>query len=144
MDDIIRTDVEHRQRMERGSDWLRRGIDYARSGSTGRVPSKSLPPRDLMWGSQQTGGPNWQPGTESTSRKDANARVAAKLAEKDRTAELHRISRDACPLCAVRADIGCKHTKPSRLTSHEVLHNPEHVNRAWDREVELAKLGNRR
>lgn len=46
----------------------------------------------------------------SVRRRQEAASLAALKAERDRVERL-RVTRDPCPLCAVRGDIGCKHRR---------------------------------
>lgn len=49
-------------------------------------------------------------GNYADWRDSRSHRVLAALAEKDRVAELRRVSRDPCPMCGIRADVGCRHS----------------------------------
>ena len=44
-------------------------------------------------------------------RRARFARVLDRMEEKDRIANARRVSRDPCPRCGVRGDIGCKHRR---------------------------------
>lgn len=47
----------------------------------------------------------WQPTGSAAQRID-------KIHERDEMAERLRVSRDPCPVCNTRGDIGCEHRRP--------------------------------
>lgn len=97
----------------------------------GPLPDDAIHAADMIAGSEAL----WQAVTQAQLRKphktpaglvwkrtsilvDASPEAAARQARQnaDRQAreaflELNRVSRDPCPKCAVRADIGCKHRR---------------------------------
>lgn len=80
------------------------------------LPPRSITPAKLLW-SFRAANNQWN-GTPLESgyakeRREANERLIAATAERDAFANSRRVSRDPCPKCAVRADIGCKHITTS-------------------------------
>jgi hypothetical protein len=59
-------------------------------------------PRGLRWSRDAGGWGKHQPESD---------RRLSQLLAVERAIEGRRTMRDACPLCAVRADIGCKHRR---------------------------------
>lgn len=97
-DDIVQADARHERRMERCS----RAMLAALRG-------RSAAPRELIW--PEIARPSqWAP-TGATSRDTRIAKAVASLARKEAMAARPRMDRDACPLCGVRADIGCRHRR---------------------------------
>ncbi len=91
MDAITYADQLHQTRMERSSALLLAVL-------RGKKPA----PTNLRW---DDGAYKGSPHARRYPR------VADKMAARDAMAEIQRTNRDACPLCAVRADIGCKHRR---------------------------------
>lgn len=60
--------------------------------------------------------------------------------ERDARAERLRVSRDPCPRCGTRGDVGCKHQRVHRTIS-EYLTKPVLIDEAWEREMALALKG---
>jgi hypothetical protein len=108
-DTISLTDAMYRERMTLASIWLRDAILLARKNDPRRPRPDEIAPENLRWG--KTWLPdNWRP-VEGSETSLELARRVAKHIERDVLADTLRVSRDPCPLCAVRADIGCKHNR---------------------------------
>lgn len=52
----------------------------------------------------------WRGPSRNAQRKESEK--ANREAREQRITALPRVSRDPCPRCQVRADIGCRHTRP--------------------------------
>lgn len=81
--------------MAEASERMALAVQAAMFGRATKTPDK------LLWRSKS--------GTEISNNTGANSY----LYQPD-TVELNRVSRDPCPKCAVRADIGCKHNPSHR------------------------------
>lgn len=53
----------------------------------------------------------WQLSSGGKGDRHLYTPQLARLAERDRMAETQRTFRDPCPMCAVRADVGCSHRR---------------------------------
>lgn len=106
---IIAADEAHRDMMARGSNWLLRQIESARTGKPAFLPRKATPPETLVWNRVPITGSTWTPD-ERKDRSKIERRLAYH-AQKEALAERLYVSRDPCPLCAVRADVGCRHRR---------------------------------
>ncbi len=58
--------------------------------------------------------------------------------ERDAQADKLRVSRDPCPKCGTRGDVGCKHIRVHHQI-HDYLTKPELIDAAWDRELMIAR-----
>jgi hypothetical protein len=110
LDDILTADRTHAKRMEQGSIWLRDAIALARANDPGRMSASDVAPAALRW-FEVVAGPAWQRGPVTAGSRAEMERHVARIQERDRKADSLRVSRDPCPLCAVRGDIGCKHRR---------------------------------
>jgi hypothetical protein len=108
MDAIVTADRLHETNMQDASRALLTAMRKARFFTEHKPDTEA----DLVW---RAGTPQNQwaktGGEYADWRDERSHRVLAALAEKDRIAEQRRVSRDPCPLCAVRADIGCRHRR---------------------------------
>lgn len=112
MDAITIADQEHKTAMERGSAFLLNAMKLERGEFNARPVSKAFARKDFVWNARHASNQFMSMGGEyAHQREQRTGRVLAALAEKDRIAEQRRVNRDPCPLCAVRADIGCKHRR---------------------------------
>ena len=92
-------DVYFRQQMEEGSAQLLQRMLVA---GRGVVPKGA---RDLVWKSPvQVKG--YEPGSAKWRERQ---RVLKAIRENEDRIEAQRVSRDPCPRCNTRKDIGCKH-----------------------------------
>jgi len=121
-------DISREQALERGSEELREAIEAVRAG---RDPQTRV---RLIWSSTES-----QVKRDPDSRSSASSRHFEKVyAEKRERAELQRTLRDPCPQCGTRMDLGCSHVK-HLIPGDELMVNPVHINRAWDRLVRNLK-----
>jgi hypothetical protein len=101
----------HITRMESGSAMLRNAIRAAR-GETSHSRSKRTfaGEGDLVWSYHFSGpGPLVKHGRYSErAAREMEAHVAVTTARRQFVDSL-RVSRDPCPRCGVRGDVGCKH-----------------------------------
>lgn len=116
--DIDLTLRQHVAAMERGSRLMLEVLQ-------GRKPA----PPNLVWlhGHMPD---NWR-RDDTSFTSERNARHAGQSLEKrHHAAGLRVASREPCPWCGVRQDIGCNHiTPPAELTS------ADKVNQAWEAEI---------
>lgn len=92
-------DQRHKDNMIQGSKDL---LDAIREGHARN--------RTLRW-SHSVIGNAWEPTDDPNDDKSQRYyRAMRSLADKE-MAETRRVSRDPCPCCNVRADIGCKHRR---------------------------------
>lgn len=63
-------------------------------------------PHAFLWRMPSTGG-TWQP-TDATFNRRYRVDL---IREREARADRLRVSRDPCPVCATRADIGCEHRR---------------------------------
>ena len=95
----IPQDVYFRQQMEEGSANLLQRMLVARQGVTSNDRS------DLVWKTPvQVQG--YEPGTAKWRERQ---RVLRAIQDNEARIEAQRVSRDPCPRCNTRKDIGCKH-----------------------------------
>ena len=87
--------------MWEGSDTLCRAIRKARRGEPVKVPSR------LKW-RMGDGGVLWVSRPDSLTAIQGRIRTAALQAEREAALALV-VTRDPCPKCGVRRDIGCRH-----------------------------------
>lgn len=104
-DAILVADEKHRAHMERGSKWLRTAIMRARYDRQ----TPFVPPVDLLW-TESPPPVNWVRQEGALNRQEQVYRVGL-IEARERRADQLRVSRDPCPMCAVRADIGCSHRR---------------------------------
>lgn len=97
-DDILSADEMNERRMASASVAF---VNALRSG---------IGPERFLW-TNSINGHAWQPSEDPRDyRTTGFHRVLASQADKAAT-EARRVSRDPCPVCATRADIGCKHRR---------------------------------
>ena len=102
----------HAMRMERGSDMLANALRLARGEYHHRLLKKALPGDDLIWSSQNETYPVQRThGHYSELAAREMERNCAIIAERKAHIESLRVSRDPCPMCGVRGDVGCKHRR---------------------------------
>lgn len=90
LDVCMTADAHHRAEME-----------LAGATMLAVLRGEMISPRGLRW-QRQTGG--WSENMHGSA-------VLARIAARDRMAEIRRVNRDPCPRCNTRADIGCKHRR---------------------------------
>jgi len=112
MDAITISDQEHATDMARGSAFLLNAMKLERGEFYHRPVGKAFARTDFLW--SKTGNPQnqWTGDGRYKAWKEAQQeRVRIATEEKNRLAEANRVSRDPCPMCGVRGDIGCKHKR---------------------------------
>lgn len=87
-------DIEHEEAMQRGCQML---LDAITKG----IPA----PSSLTWRAPQQAFKR-----DDTLIETASARVDL-IREREHFTDSLRVSRDACPYCGIRGDIGCKHRR---------------------------------
>jgi hypothetical protein len=85
-----------------------RAMERANSAFLDALRGIQVSDRESRWAGMNTTTWTQQPGTPRQSW--AAYRAGEHIAERERIEGL-RVNRDPCPLCAVRADIGCKHRR---------------------------------
>ena len=109
-DAITLADQEHDNAMRGASQFLLNGMRLERGDFNMRPVSKAFAGSDLVWRNHFATHNQWQTdATMSSENSKRQCRVLAAIAEKNRMAESRRVSRDPCPKCGVRADVGCRH-----------------------------------
>lgn len=113
-DALTIADQEFKTAMQKGSQFLLNAIKLERGDYHLRPMAKAFTRKDFIWTKHHDTHNQWQSdATMSSENSKRQSRVLAAIAEKNRIADSRRVSRDPCPLCGVRADIGCNHRKPA-------------------------------
>lgn len=105
--DILDGDTRHRTAMETGSEWLLNAIRHA-SGET--QMAKRLPRQFIRTHGRRTMPEAFSKVEGSLSEQRHVHALRNLFAERARIDAL-RVSRDACPRCGIRGDLGCKHSE---------------------------------
>jgi hypothetical protein len=93
-------DIEHRAQMAYGSARLLDAIKRARGELRG-LPEYP-PARTLLWGQHSGSNQGYVNYPQAAQRMKEEAEKLARV-----------VSREPCPKCGIRADIGCKHKRPN-------------------------------
>jgi hypothetical protein len=102
----------HVTRMGTGSDRLLHAIRVAR-GEVNHTREKKCfaVGDDLMWTYDYAGAPRVIHGRYAAEAAEWMQRSVTKHETKRAFADTLRVSRDPCPMCGVRGDVGCKHKR---------------------------------
>lgn len=96
-------DIIQERDFERGTRMLLSAIARYRDGTLGPKDT----PTNIRWRGYGSAFVTI-PGSRSHQR---TMQAIARATEKRETAERNRVSRDPCPVCNTRRDIGCKHMR---------------------------------